>query len=211
MYNIINLQKDIINSKQVMKKTLGAIFILIPLILSGCSVTEGEGSNIDTIDSTQPIITFPLAVTSIGQSIDLIILQGALETMQLDYACNSQLTAEDIHNYNTLLVAVGSSKKGMNFANVTLDQELERIHQLNKHVKDETTIILIHMGGVNRRGVESDKLIRNSFPLADGIIVIKDGNHDCFFSDYAKEHNIWFNEIDTIKDLQPLLEALIQN
>ena len=69
-------------------------------------------------------------LTSAGQSIDLYVVQTLLKKGEVECEIKELLTAEELKNYKTLVLALGGSAKGLAAAGVTLEEELERIRSL---------------------------------------------------------------------------------
>ena len=196
-----------------MKKKISILLILfIAFFASSCKTADKSDSTKDNYMEHTPKISSPILVTSLGQSIDHIMLERILDNLNLEYDSLPTSLCDDIKNYNTLLAVVGSSKKGMSFSDASLEDELKRINDINECIKDyDTNIILIHMGGKNRRGTISDEIIKAALPISGSIIVVGDGNYDNLFTDYAKNHNILSDEVLDMQELQNTIETYIEN
>lgn len=195
-----------------MKRKL-LLFLLISLLLSSCtkeveSPTEADAPKGDLHNSVH--LDTPILVTSLGQSIDYVILEGILDNLNIEYALAPNATISNMENYNTIIAVVGSSKKGLKFSGVTIQDELLRTETLSENnIKENFNVILLHMGGKSRRGITSDEIIKKSLNLADSMIVVDDGNFDMVFSDYAESENLVYEEVADITKLQDILETII--
>jgi len=196
-----------------MRKQTLLLFLAFALIISSYFVTKHTTSS-PKRDSTnqEPIITAPILITSLGQSIDYIMLERILDNLNSEYDSLPRATYEDMMAYNTILAVVGSSKKAMSFSDISLDSELNRIEVLHESIIDnDTQVILIHMGGKNRRGLISDEIINVALPLSSSMIVVEDGNFDNLFTDYAQENHIWSSEVQDMHELQNLISSFMIN
>lgn len=193
-----------------MKKALIVPAALILLTLISCTNIQSA----KPVDSSEyksiPKLLEPIMITSFGQSIDIVILEGILDNLKINYTSEPKAIMNQFSQYKTIIVVVGSSKKGLIFSNTTLKDELDRIERIKKTIPADTSVVLIHMGGASRRGNDSDEIIKNSLFVADSILVVSDGNSDGLFSKYAQKSNIWFKEVMDLSKLQEELGDLIQ-
>ena len=100
------------------------------------------------------------------------------------------IEADDIEvgEYNTLVIVVGGSSKGLGAAGVDAEQEQARVDAIIEKLQDSVTIVVAHIGGQARRGELSDGFINAVLPVADYIIVVEEGDADGLFSNYAAEN-----------------------
>ncbi len=185
------------------------ISLLFTMLLTSCANKSDVKTDLIDEPLTSIHINSPILVTSLGQSIDYVILEGILDNLEMDYTLLPTATLDEIKQYNTIIAVVGSSNKGLKYSGITLEEELSRIQDINsKNTLDELNIILIHMGGKNRRGAISDEIIETSLKLADSIVVVDDGDFDNIFSNYADKHNVKYKHVLTLNDLQEYIQVI---
>jgi hypothetical protein len=91
----------------------------------------------------------------------------------------------------TLIIVAGFSSKGLGAAGVSREQELDRVKSVIKAAKEKKIkIIMMHIGGKSRRGVQSDDFNKMAAEASDYMLVVKQGDEDQFFSDMAKSGKI---------------------
>lgn len=148
----------------------------------------------------------PILLTSIGQSADVQMVKALLKKGQIDATFNKSVTAEEIKEEKTLILAIGGSSKGLGAAGIKAEDELARTEKLIKEAKAKgIKIIGMHIGGSARRGELSDKFMYASVPNVDYLIVVEDGNKDGAFTKISKEKNI---PMDTVVKITEALEPL---
>lgn len=192
-----------------MKQVL-VLTIVISILFVGCQ-SDNSSSSIDIIEVNSLELHAPYSIASIGQSIDQVIFETILDNASILYDANPLALPNDLENSKTIFLIIGASKKGLSHSGITIDDELSRIKKLSDSKAADSTYVLIHMGGVSRRGEESDKLINESLKLSDALIVVEDGDFDSIFYNYAKEHSIPYSNVKDVNDLQSLLIDIFEN
>lgn len=164
-------------------------------------VTEGE--------INKEKFAAPVLVTSIGQSADVSMLDALLKKVGAEYTYNATATAADIAAAKTVIIASGASTKGLGAAGISTEDELKRAAEIAKAVSDNgVSVVMAHLGGVQRRGPLSDQFNDIVLDCASYIIVVEEANDDNKFSDVAKEKNIPITYIKSIADAKTPLEEL---
>ena len=163
-----------------------------------------------------PKFEAPILVTSCGQSIAPIMLKVFLQKLQLEFEVNALATAADLEAkkqagkpYQTLIVTMGASLKGMGAAGIDIDDELERTAALIEAArKNGVKIIGAHIEGLKRRAqgaaagdTTDEQSIDAVAPLADLLLLNKEGNSDGRFSVIAKAKGIPLVEVEKNMDL----------
>lgn len=188
-------------TKKMMLFTFLVLIIAVYKISSFSTSMPADSAN--SID--EPSLNNPILITSIGQSIDFMMLEKIFDEHDIEYDGLTKASSDDLVQYQTLIIVVGASEKGMNYSDMTLKQEFKRIEDITHyHDSSDLEIVLVHMGGKNRRGEFSDKMIKQLFPISDMILVVEHGDYDGIFSDYAHENNIWYanpKNINALKDI----------
>ena len=119
--------------------------------------------------------------------------------------------ADDIEvgEYNTLVIVVGGSSKGLGAAGIDAEQEQARVDAIIEKLKDSVTIVVAHIGGQARRGELSDGFINAVLPYAQYLIVVEEGDSDGLFSNYAAENNIPISICPDITSVGEVFAGLI--
>jgi len=158
----------------------------------------------------------PLLITNAGQGPGgkmarlLIIRSKAVE----DWTYNAEPKEEDLNEkpYQTLLVVIGSSAKGLGASGITIDDEIARLDRMIKEAKKlNMQIIAAQIEGKARRdniGGPNERSIDAIAPFADHIIVKKDGNADGRFTKIAEENEIPLTIIDETIDFIKVIEKM---
>lgn len=140
-----------------------------------------------------------VALTSVGQSPDAMMVMVVLKKMKVDIDFDALMKPEDILGHKVLIAVVGGSSKGLGAAGINAEQEKERaISLINKARENRSKILVMHVGGEGRRGTLSDLFIKAVVPLADRITLVKGGNHDGLFSE-LKAEDVQIIEVETIR------------
>jgi len=138
----------------------------------------------------------PVLITSFGQSTDTNSLGAVFKSFAakgytIDYKCELSITADDVKNYKTIIIVPGMSSKGLGAAGISKEDEYARVEKILAETKKlGTTIILAHVGGVERRGVDSDKLTDMVAEQAKYMFVVEKANDDYKFTKLSAEKNI---------------------
>lgn len=167
-----------------------------------------------TLASTVPAQTKqkaspPVLVTSIGQSLDAFQVQLAVKRAGIAFQYDPRAEADKLAEVKTVFLAVGASLKGFGDAGITIKDELARTGKLLDAAKSSgTTIVVLHMGGEERRDVLSNQLIELTAPRAHQLIIREDSDADGMFAGIAKAGNIPLTVIDNVINLRKPLQEM---
>ena len=116
--------------------------------------------------------------------------------------------------YKTIIFAIGASMKGMGASGLTVDTEEARLKKVIDYCKQKKILVIAtHLGGKSTRGPKGsdhERMIDAVAPLADYLIVTKEGNSDGRFTAIAKAKNIPLTEIGAALDMVDLMKKLFQ-
>jgi Domain of unknown function (DUF6305) len=135
----------------------------------------------------------PVMVTSIGQSLDAFSVQLAVSRAGVEPQYDNHFTADDVmkSDAKTLFLAVGASVKGFGEAGISIEQELDRtIKILDAAKMKDMKVVMIHLGGKDRRDDLSDQLIKVVAPRSDVIIVVPGSDDDGMIKGIADMNGI---------------------
>ena len=114
--------------------------------------------------------------------------------------------------YKTVILAMGASMKGMGASGLTVDTEEARLKKLMEYCQQKKIfMIAVHLGGKSTRGPKGsdhERMIDTVAPLANYLIVTKEGNADGRFTAIAKAKNIPLMEIGAALDMVELLKKV---
>lgn len=138
-----------------------------------------EAASGEVKEITEAIAEAPIILTSVGQSADVNVVQTLMKKCEIECDMNATVTADDIADYKTLVLAIGGSSKGLGAAGIDENQELDRVKAVIAKAKEQgMTIVALHIGGSARRGTLSDKFIPDALGAADAAIIVSEGDSD---------------------------------
>jgi len=174
------------------------IFLLIFLPLIGFTQEETFFSAKD-----------PALITSAGQSADVLMVKILSDKAGVSYKFEKTATVALLDSVNSVIIVSGGSSKGLGAASIDKEEELERVKNLMRAAKEKKLpIIQVHVGGKSRRGELSDYFNKPVAENADHLIVVKEGDHDAFFSQIAKDRKIGIQLPEKINDIQGILQDI---
>lgn len=194
--------------------SIATIILALIFTLTACGGNQTEG-NEQTQDNSQvsitklegPIAEQPVIITSAGQGADVEILKNLLNKAEIEFSYNNLLTAEELADEKTIVVAVGGSSKGLGAAGIKAEDELKRVVKLLEAAKEKNiTVIAVHIGGKGRRGELSDSFINGVVPISDYIVVVSKGNEDGLFTQLAGKNSIPMDVVEGMADTIPALK-----
>ena len=143
----------------------------------------------------------PVFVTSFGQSTDAAMLDTVMKRIGVEYVYNATATADALKNYQTIVIAVGASTKGLGAAGISEAEETARAKAIMQAINESgAEVICCHIGGSARRGTLSDEYADMVMAKASYIVLKEDANFDYKFTKYAEEHNLPISLIYATKD-----------
>jgi len=185
--------------KSIMKKIL--LFILLGLLtVFGFANTEEE-----------LVFEEPVLITSGGQS------PGALQMMVLaktgginyEFVKDVEPTAENVEPFNTVIIVVGASGKGLGAAGIDVETEIERLVELAEISKELGKVVIIaQIEGSTRRGTSSDEITDAIVEFSDFLLIKSDANEDGKFSTISEEKDIPIRFFEKTSDVRDILKEL---
>ena len=173
--------------------------------------TAEEPAAGETAEEGAVTISLPILMTSAGQSADVQMFNAIVSRSGVEATARELVEADDIEvgEYNTLVIVVGGSSKGLGAAGIDAEQEQARVDAIIEKLKDSVTIVVAHIGGQARRGELSDGFINAVLPYAQYLIVVEEGDSDGLFSNYAAENNIPISICPDIASVGEVFAGLI--
>jgi Domain of unknown function (DUF6305) len=151
----------------------------------------------------------PVLVTSLGQSLDAFQVQLVVRRAGIAYQYDPQADTDKLAAAKTVFLVVGASLKGFGDAGITIKDELARASKLLDTAKAQGVfIVVLHVGGEERRDVLSNQLIELAAPRANQLIIREDSDAEKMFAGIAKAGNIPLTVIENVSNLRQPLQAL---
>ena len=179
-----------------MKKILTFAFALLLMfsLISCKKETPDQGGNEQTQQTQENVedtgfkveTSQKVYLTTIGQSDFDTVANLIDKTARKDVVKNNLLKAADVEDGSVVILVVGSSTKGLGSAGTDINEENVRAEAFAKAAKENKfSIVLVHVGGEQRRGAQADPIIRTVVPAAKLVMVVKTGNADGLFNTLA--------------------------
>jgi hypothetical protein len=171
-------------------------------------LTVFAGALTTTVAQEKQSFKVPILITSAGQSADVTLAGSLCKKANLEAKALPSAVPADLKGVNTLLIVPGFSSKGLGAAGTSKEDEMQRVRTLIAAARSaKIPILVIHIGGMARRGTQSDDFNRTAVEAARHLIVVKQGNEDGFFTALAAEHHIRIEVVDKIAAVLPPLTA----
>jgi len=189
------------NLSAPLRRFAGAASLALGLALTTAGVSTVAAQE-------KPKASPPVLVTSLGQSLDAFQIQLVIRRMGVAFQYDPRAEVDKLAEVKTLFLAVGASLKGFGEAGITIKDELARAGQLLDAAKSRGIfIVVLHMGGEERRDALSNQLIELAAPRAHELIIREDSDADGMFAGIAKAGKIPVVTVDNVLNLkQPLQE-----
>jgi len=185
------------------------IKFVLPIILILTFILSMPSSS--RSDSKIPKLQLPILTTSAGQSADINTLNVVLEEAEIQYDYCDVPTVDLIKKgvglegatskagfhvetyinlakfpkgtpYQTVIIAIGASLKGMGASGLTVDTEAKRLKSIIEFCKtNKINVVAVHMGGGSKRGApgsDNERMIDAVAPFANYIMAVADSNKD---------------------------------
>lgn len=182
------------------RRFMGAVALAMGLVV----VAGGMPASAQTPKAAPPIL-----VTSIGRSLDSFQVQLVVRRMGVEFKHDATAESDGLGNAKTLVLAVGASLKGFGDAGITIKEEVARTTKILDAAKAKGLyVILVHLGGEDRRDALSNQLIELVGPRSNYIIIRDDSDADKLFTGIAKDAKIPLVVIDGPDALKPALDKI---
>ena len=157
----------------------------------------------------KPKVNAPVLVTSLGQSLDAFQVQLAVRRAGIAFKYDPRAEPDLLAEVKTLFLVVGASLKGFGDAGITIKDELARAGQLLDAAKNrKMPVVVLHVGGDERRDALSNQLIELTAPSAQYLIIRNDSDADGMFANIAKAGKIPLTSVDNVINLRGLLQEM---
>lgn len=124
-----------------------------------------------------------IALTSVGQSPEGVMVNMVLKKMKVKADYDALMKPEMLTGeQKALIVVIGGSSKGLGAAGIDKEGEMARAKSVMEAAKAKgIKVLVMHVGGDQRRGDLTDFFVIGTVPFGDEIIVVSGGNNDGIF------------------------------
>ena len=158
----------------------------------------------------------PLLITNAGQGpgakMSRLLVQRAGVVSDFDYSAEPQPADLKAKPYKTMMVVLGSTAKGLGASGITIDQEIDRLNAMMAEAKKlKIQIVAVLLEGKARRGKAGgadERCIDAVAPLANYLVIKKDGNEDGRFDTIAKKSGAPLTLIDDAVDFGEVVKLM---
>ena len=158
----------------------------------------------------------PLLITNAGQGpgakMSRLLVQRTGVIADFDYNAEPKPADLKTKPYKTMFVVLGSTAKGLGASGITIDQEIERLTAMMAEAKRlKIQIVCILLEGKARRGKPGgadERCIDAIAPLANYLVVKKDGNEDGRFDAITKKTGAPLTIIDDAMDFNDVVKTM---
>lgn len=154
----------------------------------------------------------PLLIVSAGQSPDIQLAAVLARRAGIEHTLNPTATARDLVGARTLALVIGASLKGLGAAGVDLDKEKGRIQTLLAEAqRKQIPVLVLHLGGEQRRGELTDELITAFLPGARWALILESSDRDGLFTRICREKGIPLHRVGRTADGAEVLKAAFRS
>ena len=177
--------------------------VLISAILIGIRQEQKKEVNAYILPNLpRPIAKEAVLIASAGQSTDIYIIKDIANQMMIRNFFMPQAKEKDLEDINTLVFVVGYSPMGTQIQGISYENEKERIEKLLEKAENKSiTVLTVFIGGKQRRGQNTDELLKLISSHTDYLIGLSDSNYDNLLSELAKDNNIPLTLVKGVNDI----------
>jgi hypothetical protein len=158
----------------------------------------------------------PLLITNAGQGpgakMSRLLVQRTGVVSDFEYNAEPQVADLKTKSFKTMFVVLGSTAKGLGASGITVDQEIERLNAMMAEArKQKIQVVAILLEGKARRGKPGgadERCIDAVAPLAQYLVVKKDGNEDGRFDAISKKTGAPLTLIDDAMDFSVVVKQM---
>lgn len=167
------------------------VMVLVAGMAAGCTPVQ-QADTLTVPNLPRPIARERALVTTAGQSTDGLITAKMLERLSISYEFRSRVTADNLTDrFRSLIVTVGAASSGLRVAGLTEEEERERVVALLRQARSRgMAVVVVYLGGANRRGRFTDELLSLVVPFADYLVAVREGDRDHVISSLAETYNV---------------------
>jgi len=181
---------------------------MIVFYLTGCGAGNGTDTGGSIPNLPRPVARERALVTTAGQGLEGLMVAKYANQLNIRNYYRHRAEPVDLQDVNSLIITLGFSPKGLEAAYTDPEKEQERIRSLVvEATKARIPVILLHIGGMERRSAINDRMARWIAGYASYLIVVRDSNKDGFFTRLAREKKVSFTEAGTLERIKVPLNS----
>jgi len=151
-------------------------------------------------------------ITSIGQNPGGLMVKVVMDKMNKDFTYKPLIESSELKDYNTAILSLGCSQKGLCAADCSFKEELKRTKKIvNIMKKKNYPVILVHLGGKLKRDEKSNQLINVVAPISSHFVVTEESNNDKYFTEMSNEKDIELHIIKNLSKLENVFRDIFKN
>jgi hypothetical protein len=161
-----------------------------------------------------PTAELPVIVVAPGLTPEIEMVRILAGRAKVEVATEASAKPEDLAKdgekvYNSMILVIGGSGKGLGAAGASIEDEMKRAEALIARGKELGIFLMgVHLGGEARRGPNTEKIIPIIVPNVDYVVVRKDGNKDGIFTELTADKKIPLTEIEKTTAFIDVLKAV---
>lgn len=150
-----------------------------------------------------------ILITSAGQSTDTYIVKDIANKLMLHNIFMPNAEKIDIENIKSVIMVVGYSSIGEYLNNKDFSQEKARVERFIENAKsDSLPIIMVYIGGKDRRDKETDELLNLVAKKSTFIVSTHEGNYDDTIRTISQKYDVPLSLVRDIQEIKAPLAAL---
>lgn len=115
-------------------------------------------------------------------------------TKDVNVYVDNLLAADEVADGSVVFLVTGASTKGLGAAGTKITEENARADAFATAAKaNKFTLVVLHVGGEQRRGTQADPIINKVVPAAKLVMVVNTGNADGLFTNLCSANSVSFN------------------
>ena len=150
-------------------------------------------------------------LTTLGQSDFDVVASIIDKTSRKNVIKNNLLNASDVEEGSIVFLVTGTSTKGLGSAGTYLANEIVRAEDFAKAANEnKITLIVLHVGGEQRRGAQADPIINIIVPASKLVMIVETGNKDALFTNLTLEFDILLYQYTRSSKMQTPIDNMFE-
>ena len=187
--------------------------VIAAALVVGIGTIRAEGA----VSGAAPVKgKLPLLITNAGQGpgakMARLLVQRTGAITDFDYNAEPKPADLKARPFQTLMIVLGSTAKGLGASGITIDQEIERLNAMIVEARRlKMQIVCVLLEGKARRGKPGgadERCIDAIAPFAAYLVVKKDGNEDGRFDVISRKTKAPLTFIDDAIDFGDVVKVM---
>lgn len=184
------------------------LILALVFFITGCTSTRPDVPTNSIPNLPVPIARERALVTTAGQGTEGLILAKYATQLNIRNYYRHRAEPLDLQDVNSVIIALGYSPTGLERAYMDSAQEQQRLTNLvNASHKASKPVIMIHIGGMQRRSALNDTTATTLASKVDYLIVLADSNQDDFFTRLADDFQLPFTQVSNLEGIKVPLNS----